>query len=438
MTMVVSLLSVAFGIVLFVASKLRGDLSEQPVIRSRQRPCLMLGIAMATCCAANQFCRYLDDSDSLSLVLQSVASVCYLLLMYLWFRAYVALEAEELESLTIWSTSLLGAVFLLGLLLIDVARTVLWILLPLASSALLSTLETNAAAHDTRSKTDDASVDPTPLSVRPLLWTCAGVALCSLAVNLPLTLVQQTALSGHVALQGALRLSGVVIAALLAIYCIAFANRINLSSFFKILFPLVVLGAFLASLPSRAGGAVGFCLCFSAQWMLYVFVWIYAAEFCQGDVRRAAYAFALTRPSFDLGGVLASAAAMALSMRPDTPGGSAVFVFFAGVSAFALVSAFPAERGAWESGNNAESTLLASLMAHRDSRIAERYGLSPRETEILSFLLRGYSTTAIRNELYIAKGTVDTYVQRVYRKCGVHSRQELLDLSQENEGSPTR
>lgn len=62
------------------------------------------------------------------------------------------------------------------------------------------------------------------------------------------------------------------------------------------------------------------------------------------------------------------------------------------------------------------------------ARITERFGLSNRESEILAFALRGRSSERIAQELVIAKSTVDTHLRRIYSKCGVHSRQELLDL----------
>ena len=62
--------------------------------------------------------------------------------------------------------------------------------------------------------------------------------------------------------------------------------------------------------------------------------------------------------------------------------------------------------------------------------IVERYGLSNRESEILAFALRGRTSERIAQELVISKSTVDTHLRRIYAKCGVHSRQELLDLAE--------
>lgn len=64
------------------------------------------------------------------------------------------------------------------------------------------------------------------------------------------------------------------------------------------------------------------------------------------------------------------------------------------------------------------------------ARIVETYGLSKRESEILAFALRGRTSERIASELVISKSTVDTHLRRIYAKCGVHSRQELIDLAE--------
>ena len=64
------------------------------------------------------------------------------------------------------------------------------------------------------------------------------------------------------------------------------------------------------------------------------------------------------------------------------------------------------------------------------ARIVEAYGLSARESEILVYALRGRTSERIASELFISKSTVDTHLRRIYGKCDVHSRQELLDLGE--------
>ena len=57
---------------------------------------------------------------------------------------------------------------------------------------------------------------------------------------------------------------------------------------------------------------------------------------------------------------------------------------------------------------------------------AERYGLSPRETDVLRLLVAGDSTAQIQDKLCIAPGTFNYHMRNIYAKLGVHSRQELL------------
>ena len=60
--------------------------------------------------------------------------------------------------------------------------------------------------------------------------------------------------------------------------------------------------------------------------------------------------------------------------------------------------------------------------------MVERFRLSKREAEILPYAVRGRTGERIARELVVTKSTVDTHLRRIYAKCGVHSRQELIDL----------
>lgn len=64
------------------------------------------------------------------------------------------------------------------------------------------------------------------------------------------------------------------------------------------------------------------------------------------------------------------------------------------------------------------------------AKIVARCKLSKRESEILPLALRGRTGERIAGELFISKSTVDTHLRRIYAKCSVHSRQELIDLGE--------
>ena len=58
--------------------------------------------------------------------------------------------------------------------------------------------------------------------------------------------------------------------------------------------------------------------------------------------------------------------------------------------------------------------------------VAEEYGLSSRETEVMELLGRGRTGPAIAEELFISENTVRTHIKRIYAKVGVSKKQELL------------
>ena len=64
--------------------------------------------------------------------------------------------------------------------------------------------------------------------------------------------------------------------------------------------------------------------------------------------------------------------------------------------------------------------------------LAEGHGLSRRETEVFELLAKGRDTSYIQNELCISAGTVSSHRDRIYKKLGVHSKQELIDLVEES------
>lgn len=65
--------------------------------------------------------------------------------------------------------------------------------------------------------------------------------------------------------------------------------------------------------------------------------------------------------------------------------------------------------------------------------IAEHYGLSEREEQVMTLFAKGRNLEYIKDELHLSKSTVSTHRQHIYQKLGVHSQQEMLDLIQDAE-----
>ncbi len=69
--------------------------------------------------------------------------------------------------------------------------------------------------------------------------------------------------------------------------------------------------------------------------------------------------------------------------------------------------------------------------------IAKEHDLSPRETEVFALLARGRDSRYIQETLFISAGTVSTHRQRIYKKLGIHAKQELFDLIESKEATRT-
>ena len=61
-------------------------------------------------------------------------------------------------------------------------------------------------------------------------------------------------------------------------------------------------------------------------------------------------------------------------------------------------------------------------------RLAQRTGISERELEVMELTAKGRSATRIAEDLSVTLATVNSHVHHIYQKLGVHSRQEMLDL----------
>lgn len=75
-----------------------------------------------------------------------------------------------------------------------------------------------------------------------------------------------------------------------------------------------------------------------------------------------------------------------------------------------------------------ESPAAPRRFGLRCDRMAQLYGLTPKETEVMVLVAKGRSAQRIQEALGVSASTVNTHVNHIYRKMGVHSRQEMLDL----------
>lgn len=116
------------------------------------------------------------------------------------------------------------------------------------------------------------------------------------------------------------------------------------------------------------------------------------------------------------------------------PGGSAAPValtFAAVVLAFFMVSLLVLSDARsplrqWLTAG--EPVREADPLIHASQAISERFGLSPRERQVMGLLARGRTAGFVGQSLGISPKTAKTHIRNIYRKVDVHTQQELMDV----------
>jgi DNA-binding CsgD family transcriptional regulator len=196
---------------------------------------------------------------------------------------------------------------------------------------------------------------------------------------------------------------------------------------FVVLAALAALGIFAgAALSGESGAGFADVTLFFAVDLSNVFGWVFVCRMtrtrCAGRPLFAVLVRAVMGLAFVASMIMAHyGLAIALSGLLE----SALFVALlvcAGVLFGAGRSAAPAADAATDvsEGRPAGQELL-------DERFVE-LGYSPREAEVATYLVHGYRAPYIAQKLCISENTVRTHIKSMYRKSGVSSRNELLEL----------
>lgn len=187
---------------------------------------------------------------------------------------------------------------------------------------------------------------------------------------------------------------------------------------------------FLKSIPLSSSIVMAGYTCFDMMGWIIVAALAVRHERCAGGV------IALSR-LFELGGVLCGGVVGVLATGWAWADDANMAIVSTAI-AYALVAAavlllyrgstnvWPLmERSAPQDGLRSQRGALVV------SAMSERYGLTPRETDMLGFFAAGRSIPWIAEHEGISEGTVRSHTRHLYEKIDVHSRQELLDVIEE-------
>jgi DNA-binding CsgD family transcriptional regulator len=168
-----------------------------------------------------------------------------------------------------------------------------------------------------------------------------------------------------------------------------------------------------------------FLLAVAASSLFEILLTLYMGVLTQRGYAAPASAFALSGSAIRLGICLGNGTALVyervpglhdLVVRPT-------FVLLVALMTGLLITMVRQEYAIEELTRSpqAESELAALV----DS-VAEEFRLSAREREIMALIGQGYTASAVAERLVISPYTVNSHVQHIYAKLGIHKRSELI------------
>ncbi len=205
-------------------------------------------------------------------------------------------------------------------------------------------------------------------------------------------------------------------------------SSLDINALFRPTLVVMMLGILFMPLFSESSLAPA-ALVKSGYTCFELLVWIMLARFCHQKKASPVIAFGIGRAVVAGSGVLGSLVAVFVLPIVQQNNVQTALVF--AILAIALVilcnTILTTENFSklWRTNDKEPSKLS---FEQRCNVVFDRYGLSPRQREIAFMIACGHDSNYISEKLYISKGTINSHRMRIYKKLGVHSRQELLDL----------
>lgn len=195
---------------------------------------------------------------------------------------------------------------------------------------------------------------------------------------------------------------------------------------------LLIVVACVLFLADDGFGAAAFLLAVAISSLFEILLTLYMGVLTQRGYAPPATAFALSGSAIRLGICLGNATALIYERVPGLHESLVrpTFVVLVAVVAGLLITMVRQEYAIEELARSPQAESELSAIA---DAVAEEFLLSPREREIMALIGHGYTATAVAEKLVISPYTVNTHVQHIYRKLGIHKRSELIGYLRRSE-----
>lgn len=234
---------------------------------------------------------------------------------------------------------------------------------------------------------------------------------------------------------------------LLAIPVVVFKQNVRIENAFKLILPIVATGFLLLPIIWNGFGGIVNAFVGAGSYAAGLVLWCLAADSARKHQLSAFTTFCLALGVTTL--------ANALGKAFGYFGGRALTEGDISITAISLVSLYllsmialflfkrQKPKGITKVERIIEKEVITEAPAdeHDEVRaatcraLAAQHDLTDREADALMLLSQGQSVASIAHQLGISENTAKTHIKKIYRKLGVHSKQDVIDLCRERVGS---
>lgn len=211
----------------------------------------------------------------------------------------------------------------------------------------------------------------------------------------------------------------------------AYARSISYALICRVCIPAIAVAMALTYTPEGNAGyldVAAACLVFVALLVCDLFCWIVDVCVVRSRSDDGMRLFAALRVGMCLGAVLAVLSVAAPWESADKPKVGLVITFVVLVVSVACLPSADIRALPLAQANPSSLRALDDDQRDRWSPAIVSHGLTARESEVFVLLVQDVDAPGIAAELGISRATVNTHVQHIYAKFGVHSRKELAAL----------
>lgn len=350
-----------------------------------------------------------------------------------WYRVFCQLKDAAGFVLSVAAQSLLLYVltnFLLPPTFSPWILVIIAALMPLVSAVCLSKAQPSAELHSLTYEIKAL----TPDQLRALINLCAGMFVISFACEFMRN--QYLAGSDLVYYSDSVNLAMLLLKIAFSVIIVASVAKglDRVPILYKVSFFLIIIA--LLYLP-YLDPSIGYGLTNFGAFFFKIVIMLVAFSYCQTYKLSPVLIFSMTRLTWALDLLLAYAlylgAGKLLANNSEIIGLISVSIGLLVIFTYLMVMTdFGGDsRIAVKKPPKPES---ASDIELRCDVLAKSGNLSKREREVLGHIARGRSAPRIQEELSLSINTVNSHISHIYRKLGVGSRQELLDLIEVSSG----